>query len=480
MAAATTTDQRRGPLALLAPERPDSAATRHLLLAIPFLVLSAFLFLVLQIKVPFPGLWETNPLFAYGRLRPVAFNAAIWGWVTMGFVGVAYYLTPRLTGARLWGERIANANLWFSIFVYGAGIVALALGLSEGRNMAEFPLWLDVFVLGTLAVPTVVVTMTVRRSTEEGMYVSLWYVLAGLWWLLGLYVVGNAPIGGVTDMLQTSFLDSGLRGLWIVGMGLAATYYLIPKITESPLYSRPIALIGFWSLAFAAVWIGPGRWIWGPIPDWSQEIAAVMSLALVLPAAAVITNFVGTLRPRWELLSESPPLRLALIGSVIYLVAAVLEALAPFRPTSTVVGLTPIWDGLLTAILFGAATLWIGAFSMHALPRMLGRRLFSQDLARRQLRYLVVGVSVVAATQLSTALYSGYTWIGGAQSGAYQNTGAGFANQITDALQPLYLLIALASILILVGVSIYAYNIYRTVTSGQAGLKEELVPGPYD
>ena len=478
MAAATTTEERRGPLGLLAPGRPDSAATRHLLFALPFLVLSTFAFLVMQLKVPFPGLWESNPLFAYGRLRPITYNTAIWGWVTLGFVGVAYYLTPRLTGARLWGERIANANLWFSAFVYTVGIVVLALGMSEGRNLAEFPLWLDLFVLATLLVPTLVVTMTVRRRREEGMYVSLWYVLAGLWWLVGLYVVGNAPIGGLTDMLQASFLDSGLRNLWIVGMGLGVTYYLLPKITESPLYSRPSALIGFWSLAFAAVWVGPGRWVWGPIPDWSQEIAAVMSLALVLPAAAVTANFVGTLRPRWELISESPPLRLALIASVIYLVAAVLEALVPFRPVSTVVGLTPWWDGLGTALIFGAATLWISAFSMHALPRMLGRRLFSQNLARRQVRWLLLGVAVVAVTQLATALYSGYTWIAGAQSGAYANTGAGFAAQTTEALQPLYLLIVLASVSILVGASIYAYNMYRTYTSGQADLKEELVVDP--
>jgi len=474
LAQATTTRSRF--LEVIAPSRADSAALRQVVASVPFLLVSVLAFTIAQLKVPIPGLWDTIPPWAYGRLRPIAFNAAIWGWATLGYVGAAYYLTPRLTGAGLWGERLANANLWLSVGVYSAGLVAIGAGSTQGRPFAEFPLWLDVLVLVTLAVPALVVTKTVGRRTEESLYVSLWYVLAGVWWLVALYLVGNAPgAGGVADLLQASFFSSGLTGLWLVGMGLGVTYYLLPKVTGSPLYSRPIAVIGFWSLAFAQVWVGPGRWIWGPLPDWSQTVAAVMGLALVLPAAAVVANFVGTLRPRWNMLAESPPLRLALAGSVLYLGVTVLEGVSIFRPMSTVVGLTAWWDGLSAAMLFGASTLWLGAFGIHALPRLIGRSLYRPALALRQMRLTLVGGFLAAGGLLLYGLYAGYTWIGGNQSGAYENTGPGFS-ETSAAIVPTYLTSAVGGLVLMAAASAYAYNLYRTYTSGRADLQERLVP----
>jgi cbb3-type cytochrome c oxidase subunit I len=461
-------------LDFVAPDRADTAARRHLVVAVFFFVIAAFAFVVLTLKIPFPAFLENIPVWSYGRLRPAMLNAALWGWVTVGYVGVAYYVTPRLCGTPLWGERLANTNLWLSTVVYLAGVVAIASGVNQGRAMAEFPWWLDVLTFVTLTIPAVVITKTVARRTEDSLYVSLWYVLGGSWWIVGLYLVGNAPgAGGVSDLLQTSFFTAGVGGLWLVGMGIGAVYYLIPKITGSPLYSRAIALVGFWSLAFAQVWVGPAAWIWGPIPGWSQLISAVMLVALIVPAAAVIANFVGTLRPRWDMLAESIPLKFAMAGSVIYLVATVLAAFSAFWPMVSVTGFTLWSDGLLTALLFGVATLWIAAFSIHAVPRILGVRLFSHRLGDRQLRLTEIGILLVSGSWLLAGFYAGFAWIAGVQSGAYANTGPGFT-RTTEPLQPFFLIAVIGAMLLFAAAVVYAYNLYRTITSGLPDIQELL------
>lgn len=477
MAEASTTQGSNGFLEFLAPRRPDSAAARHLIAGAAFAAVAGLGLAVLGVKLLIPSFLETIPVWSYGRLRPVTINAAMWGFASISLVGVAYYLTPRLTGAPLWAPRLASANLWLSVGAHTVGIVVLAMGMTQGRDLAEYPLWLDAVVIVTIVIPTLIVTKTLGARTERSLHPSMWYTLGGLYWLVGLYLVGNAPgPGGVGDLLQTSFFSSGIGGLWLVGMGVGGAYYLMTKVSGAPLYSRPIALVGFWSLAFAQVWAGPARWIWGPIPDWTQGIGAVFGIALIVPAAAVIANLVGTLRPRWQLMSEEPSLRFAMAGALVYLIITVLAALAGFRPAATVMGLTEWHDGILTATLFGAAALFVAGFAFHALPRILGRQLYRRDLAQRQLSLTITGLIATAGAQLAAGIYQGATWIAGAQTGAWANFGEGFARTV-DPLLPFRMVIALGGLLLLSALWAYAYNIFRTITSGDPGVQEILVVG---
>jgi hypothetical protein len=41
-----------------------------------------------------------------------------------------------------------------------------------------------------------------------------------------------------------------LFGLWLTPMLLALTYYMVPRITNTPLYSYTLSLISFWGMAF--------------------------------------------------------------------------------------------------------------------------------------------------------------------------------------------------------------------------------------
>lgn len=476
--AQATAALRSSLVGFLAPAEPDSAARRHLIVATLFLLVAGFVTLLLFAKLPYPAFLGRQAATTYGRLRPIALSTTVLGWLTLAHLAAIYYLVPRLTGARLWNERLANVGLWLAVLVNVAVIVVLAAGVTDGREWLEIPWWLDIAVIVMLGVPTVVVTGTVRNRREEGLYVSLWYLLAGLYWVAALFVVGNIPnLYGAAAQIQSSFFVSGLTELWLVGTGIGTVYYLIPKITGNPLYSRQLALIGFWSLAFAGAWVGQSRFVYGPAPDWLETAAAVMSVALLVAALAVVTNLVGSMQGKWEMVRESAALRVALAGTVIYLLVAVVRVLQGFRSVAAVIGLTTFGDGTIVLVLFGLATLWAAAFTYHALPRLIGREIFRDGLATLHLRLTLLGVGALSALLWVAGLISGYSWAGGALSGAYAAAGEGFLNTLQQVRLP-YILAFLAAAVMFAGQAVFAYNVYRTFTSGTAAPHELLVEVP--
>lgn len=461
---------------LVAPAESDSAARRHLIASLLFLVVSGLVLLVVYVKLPYPSFLGGSAGTGYGRLRPIAISTGVFGWLTLAHIGAAYYLVPRLTGGRLWNERLANLGLWLTVAVVGASIGALAAGSTEGRAWAEWPWWLDIAFVAALAVPTLVVTRTLTDRREEGLYVSLWYLVGGLYWVTCLYVVGNLPnLYGTAAQIQSSFFSSGVTELWLLGVGIGTAYYLVPKITGNPLYNRQLAVIGFWSLALAGAWVGQRSHVFGPAPDWLDTSAAVFSLALVIAALAVVANLAATMQGDWTPVRNSVALRFVAAGTVLYLLTAVVGAIGGYRSVASVTGLTTFGEGTSMLAVFGAATLLASAFIYHALPRLLGRGLFSERLATLHLRLTLIGIGALALLLWLAGLVSGYGWNGGALTGAFAATGEGFAS-VLERVRVLYILTVPAAALLFAGQAVFAYNAYRTFTSGPAGPHEVLVP----
>ncbi len=475
--ATATTAARSSLVDVLAPRDTDSAARRHLIAAVIFLLVAGFFTMLLFVKLAYPNFLGGQAFTTYGRLRPIAISATVLGFVTLMHMAAIYYLVPRLTGARLWNERLANLGLWLAVGVNVAAIVALAAGYSDGREWLEIPWWLDIAVVVMLLVPGAVVARTMKDRTEEGLFVSLWYLLAGLFWVVGLYVVGNIPnLYGAASQIQSSFFVSGVTELWLIGIGVGTAYYLVPKITGSPLFNRQLALIGFWSLAFAGAWLGQSRFIYGPGPEWLETTASAFALALVVAALAVVTNLVGTMTGKWSMLRESAALRFTMVGAAVYLIVALLRFLTGLRSVAVFTGLTSFGDGTMALVLFGLAGLWAAAFVYHALPRLIGREIYSERLTTVHLRATLIGAGSLALLLWMAGLVSGYSWAAGALTGAYVSAGEGFANTV-EQVRLAYSLTALAALVLFGGQVVFAYNTYRTFTSGTPTVHEALVPG---
>ena len=96
--------------------KEGSAARGFFYAAVVWLVVPVLVGLLLAILLSYPAAQQYLPQplqvsLNFGRLRPMHVNLAIFGWLSMAYVAGIYYITPRLTGARLYSERLGNLTL---------------------------------------------------------------------------------------------------------------------------------------------------------------------------------------------------------------------------------------------------------------------------------------------------------------------------------------------------------------------------------
>ncbi len=75
---------------------------------------------------------------------------------------------------------------------------------------------------------------------------------------------------GISRVNVSWFYIHNLVGLIYTPMGLAAAYYFLPKLANTPIYSHRLSMIGFWSIAFVYAWVGTHHMLHGPISQWMQ------------------------------------------------------------------------------------------------------------------------------------------------------------------------------------------------------------------
>lgn len=453
--------------------RPDRAATAHLLLSTAFLVLAGLLTVLSMSTLVFPV--ASNGIFQLGRLRPMAATAGLLGWLGIGLTGAVYYLLPRLTGTILANERLARLGGLALSGVTLAGMIVVGLGAGDGVEPFGLPLWLDVLVTAALLIPLVVTVQTVRNRSEEGVYVSLWFVMAGVAWLPLLYIIANIPnLAGVGVAVQGATFTGGFAWVWVLTIGAGVAYFVVVKAAETPLANRQLARIGFWSLAFAAAWAGPARLIHGATPDWIDTLASVLTLALPVAALANATGISATIDRAWADSQERPAISAAMNGLLLAVVAAVLTSAGSFSSTAAVVGFTSYWDGVSYLSIFGMGGLLLAAWAYQSLPAMTGRSLNSTVLAGLHVQLTMWGTLGTALLLVAGGIVTGFSWMGGAFTGSFAAVGPGWAE--AAGLGTLFVgLSVLPALVALTGQLVFVLVVYRTFTSGHAGPQEVLV-----
>ncbi len=451
----------------------DAVALQHLLLGVAFLVVAALATLITTIKGVFPSLLDATGFWSYGRVRAMATTLTVFGWLTPTMIGAAYYLVPRLSGAPLRFARVSLLNLWFLTGVVIASTVSIGLGMGDGFELFEFPMWADVLLAAGLIVPLGVVVLSLRGRLGAPPSIPLLYMTSALLWLAALGIVANLfgfdPVG---LSLLSAFTTSGIHFLWIGGASLALVFYLVPHLTGRPLFSPQLARTGFWALAIGGAAAGYARYTHGPAPDWLETAAVVLAMVLIITAIAALTNVTSTMRTGT---GSSPALYFGLAAVAGLSVAIVMSALTGFRSVAAVVGLTPWWDGTSFLLLFGVGGWATAALVYTAVPRLLGRTLFSNALADWHLRLTVLGVATTTATLWLIGLVSGFTWAGGNYSGTSTATGAGFATTL-ESVSGLWYVVLIGVVITVVGLSLHVFLVARTLTSGEPSSRELLVP----
>jgi cytochrome c oxidase cbb3-type subunit 1 len=226
----------------------------HLGFGFLFLLVSVVAGLLYSLQLtrlyPFPGIELMSP----GRWRMVHTNAVAFGFLINVFIGVLYWVVPRLTGRPVLSEKLS----WLICYAWQLVVLLTAGGILGGTAQAiewgETPTWVDPIVVVGVALLVVNVSSPILKTGGRKLYVSLWYFSAMLVWLPLVYVMGNfIPqyfVPGAGGAAVTGLYIHDLVGLSVTPLGWGMMYYFVPLLLERPIWSHTLSIVGFWGLAF--------------------------------------------------------------------------------------------------------------------------------------------------------------------------------------------------------------------------------------
>lgn len=384
--------------------------------AVFWLVIGSIWALLAAVKMHTPGLLTAWEPLTFGRVRPVHLNMTIFGWASMAGIGVLLWLQARLGRVKLVFPNllIAGGVVWNLALV--AGLVEISIGRGTSVEWIEIPLfWALVFAAVFAVVMASSLTMFARRRVSH-VYVSQWYLFGAVLWFPFLYLIANALIHGaltrgVTAAATNWWFAHNVLGLWLTPIGLAAVYYLIPKVIGAPIHSYHLSLLGFWSLALFYNWAGTHHLIGGPLPAWLVTVGIVGSVMMFVPVITVGINHHMTMVGHFRRLKDSPTLRFIVFGGMSYTVVSVQGSLTSLRSINEVNHFThyTVAHAHLGVYAFFSMVMFGALYYM--LPRLTGREWVSARLIKLHFWSSALGI----------ALYWGPLTIGGWLQGLQMN-----------------------------------------------------------
>jgi cytochrome c oxidase cbb3-type subunit 1 len=434
-----------------------------------FAALFAGLLYALQLSrlYPFPGVELLSP----GRVRMIHTNAVAYGFLMNCFIGMMYWIVPRITGERVLDRRLSWAVFW----AWQGIIAATAIGILGGRAQAiewgETPTFVDPVVMAGGALLAANVATPILRVRKNPLYVTLWYFSAMLVWLPLTYAMGNfIPqyfVPGAGGAAVTGLFIHDLVGLTVTPLGWGMMYYFVPVILKKPVWSHTLSLVGFWGLAFFYPLNGVHHFFWSPIPMYAQYGAVMSTIAVEIVVFTVIVNFFMTLKGRGDALRTELPIRWFYSGMVCYFLTCLQCA---FQTTLTVQKVIHFSDwvvGHAHLVMFGVFTSWILGAIVYTWPKVTGRAWWSPTLNAWNWWLSTVGVLVMFLDLMVAGLVQGYLW---------QNLAPW--EQSLVASMPFWHIRTVAGIAIIAGQMLQAYNMWMTARAPASEASPMPTPTP--
>lgn len=374
---------------------------------------------IVSTKFIYPDFFGFESFLTFGRLRPIHVNGVIFGTFSTLFIGLCYYVVPRLTGVRVYKESWSVPLLWLWNLGLAGGFVALALGYNQGLEAAEFPLLIDAVIWIALLGFTVQFLGAVAQRKEPGMYVSLWYLVAAfIWtdinWVLGNFVLSQ-EIPGINNAALHGLYIHYIVGLWITPAGYVLIYYFLPASVNNPIYSHKLSLIGFWSLALFYPFVGIHHYLFSPIADWAETISIVTSILLIIPVWTVLMNFFGTMMGRWDGFGRNITAKFLIAGSLLYLVGCFQGSTEALRSLQKPTHFTDFVIAHSHLTIFGTFVLWAFAGLVYVWPRITRSREWSFRMSNWGFWLMTLGISLMGIILTLQGLQQGYMLMSGVE-----------------------------------------------------------------
>jgi cytochrome c oxidase cbb3-type subunit 1 len=258
---------------------------------VAWLVLGAALALLASVQLYVPTFLEGCPWVTYGRLRPAAINALTYGFALQIAFALALWLIARLGRVPLTNPLgLFMAGKFWNIAVT-VGVYGVLAGDASGYDLLEFPLYASLPLFASYACIAAWALVTLHQRTERDMYVSLWFVLAGLLWFpwilstaQGLLLGWHVP--GVVQAVVAGWFGNNLLQIVLTGFAVAVLYYFVPKAVGRPLANPALTQVGFWLLLLVGGWGGLSQL--SAVPAWIPAVSGAANVLVIVPVIALL------------------------------------------------------------------------------------------------------------------------------------------------------------------------------------------------
>jgi len=469
-----------------------SIAKAFTVATIVFGIIGMLLGVILALQLAFPELNNLAGEYGtFGRLRPLHTNAVAFGFTLSGVFATWYYVGQRVLKVSLLESPtmmwMARAHFIFYIVTILLAVVTLLMGITTSKEYAELEWPLDglVIVWWLLWGGSIFGLIGIRR--EKTLYVSVWYYIATFIAIAMLYTFNNASIptyffsDGAGSIMHSVSMYAGTNDAiiqWWYGHNavafvfttpiVAMVYYFLPKESGQNVYSYKLSMVSFWGLMFVYLWAGGHHILYSTVPDWLQTMGSVMSIILILPSWGSAINMLLTMKGEWGQLQSNPLIKFMVMGSTFYMLSTIEGPIQAIKSVNAIAHFTDWIPGHVHDGVLGWVAFMVMAALMHMVPRMFKREIYSKSLLETQFWIQTVGI----------VLYFTSMWIAGITQGmmwrAYDEYGSlvySFIDTV-EVLHPYYTIRAVGGIMYLLGLLLWAYNMYKTMTAGRILDKE--------
>jgi len=313
---------------------------------------------------------------SFGRLRPVHTNAVFWGWASLGMLGLAYYIIPRVSNTGLYSVKKG----WYSLWLINASVLIGSLCLMGGINNSggeyrEY-IWpvMGLFGLGLILTLYNFLKTIARRTTKE-IYISGWYIVSALIFALVITFIAYIPWwqdGLGETIVQGYYMHMGV-GMWFMFFTLGIVYYFLPQQLNKPIYSYSLGILAFWSQILFYTVIGTHHFVFSSIPWWLQTTAIVGSVGMIIPVTAGATNFIMTIRGSWHSVTSSYTLPFFIAGIIFYFTGSMQGTAEAFRSTNLIWHFTDFTVAHSHLTMYGIISFFLWASIYTVVPRLTGK-----------------------------------------------------------------------------------------------------------
>jgi cytochrome c oxidase cbb3-type subunit 1/cytochrome c oxidase cbb3-type subunit I/II len=408
-----------------------------------------------------PDLFGSHEWITFGRIRPLHINLVLFGFVTPGLLGAAFYYVPRLLKTALFSETLGIVTVVVWNIGLAGMVVTLMMGATQGREYAELVWTVDLLVVLGFLLIFINFIQTVRQREEPLLYVSIWYALAAVILTAITYCLGNViwrpdsgALAGIPDAILLWFYGHNIFGLLLTPLSAGVVYYVIPRSCRAPLYSHTLSLLGFWSLIVIYTHIGTHHLLQVPVPTWLKVIAITDSVAMVIPVMAFLINIWYTAKNRLGEIHSDIGAKFVFTGTIMYFFVSIQGSMMSLPQVQRVTHFSNWVVGHAHVGVLGFAGMISLGGIYYFLPRITGKTLYSLFLA--DLQYWLVLIGVVGFTVVLTiaGLIQGNAWLNGET-----------VYRVLPEIHVYFVIRAGLGLMIFCSSGIGFYNILRTITS---------------